>query len=598
MASTSQVPRNTVPLAEGSTPVPPRPIKPGGRILPGVGPRPQSLSRAPTTTNPVMVGDPDLIERYPFSGDFFDPRPLPKVRLPKGRMNMGAVYQRFYFDPKSGYIRAGGNISNVTLPKDKLLPPTSNLTKELALTSDTSGVAMHVEKLDAQTLKDIVLAEWKQPAARRVYHIQANLTGSEQYIKFNHDMKANSKRWESWLRLRCNDSNSIANALANLEKKGFIQMTKDPQAATFGSPGPKMPRLKKPIPGEPIKPKPVKGPKVIPKPKPTVTEPKIPGQPPEPKPKPKRKPKPKPKPKPKDPYAQYKYVRSERMTKQIETRIKLETAKIKDAMAAEARALGKEALDSREQAVFLRKYCAQATGEAKLTEKEISKFTKKMTVADKKVLTDTVKGKIEGSWSGVYYGSTTNPQITLMPQRELNELYRDMSSHLSPKVWQHAKKYGLPRVHWVDGLQSGAYYQEANNTIVLPRGTSWNKMQAIFRHEFGHFIDRLGYNNMAIDVARRRWATSGRLTRSKGGWSYLKGLWYDDYMGRVYLYENGARYVNRGEIHSMLNELFAEAPYRFGVRNSKALYALKTQWETNPESIAHWVAWANGAYIP
>ena len=113
-------------------------------------------------------------------------------------------------------------------------------------------------------------------------------------------------------------------------------------------------------------------------------------------------------------------------------------------------------------------------------------------------------------------------------------------------------------------------------------------MHMNFRHELAHAVDELhATNKNMIKLARERWRSSDQLYTSAGGWKYNKGGWAREYMGVVH--EGN---LKRGEIHSCLNELFT----RFTIGEASPL--LTEQFSINKESIAHWVAWMNGAYIP
>ncbi|MEN6370227.1 MAG: hypothetical protein ABFD77_11115, partial [Thermotogota bacterium] len=139
------------------------------------------------------------------------------------------------------------------------------------------------------------------------------------------------------------------------------------------------------------------------------------------------------------------------------------------------------------------------------------------------------------------------------------------------------------RIVYGTNVGDGAFFSEALNAIVLPearRGIG-KSMEQLFRHEFGHYVDRLGSGFEAAAAFRERYQLSSEIVAGPSGTKYVQGKWGDWYCGRVYDHAGS-------EITSVINESFA----------SGARTKLSEMYTANPDHVAYAMAHAKGAFIP
>jgi len=595
VTTTVSVPRNKMARAGGGAPTAPKIVPKGGKPRPGVGPRPQIMHPKPTTREQPLVGDPDLIERYPFTQDFVTPGNLP-ARWYKdaatGELKHAAVYQRYQYDPQSRVIRGLGRPSQVAKPKDPLKDVLSDLSRKLKLSADTNGVVMNVEKLGTRTTKDFVLAETKQPAAHRVYTVRSTTTGELEYLKFNSDLRRKSRNALSDLR-HAESAAKMEQALARMEKQGYLIRTKDASTVTFGKPAPKMAPKASPGPKRPPATPPKKTPKkkptdptIAPKPKPKIVAPnkkppkKKPPQPPEPQ---------QPASGKVDDYSEYGLIENKPVTEQLQKRIEMEGARLSDYLSNETAKMqsrfGRNLFDH-ERADRIRDFVAAETGSvSKFTRKVITDNTEAPNSFTKAVLKRTTQRKVRrGSMGANVLPSKVG--LRKVSISDTAKLYNDAFEHLSQRVMDAALDKGLPRVFYATKVRGGAYHSHNFNAIVLPGEASAAEIKRIFRHEFGHYVDTLGKGKEAAIEFREIYATHGGRVFTKtypSGFSYKykRGKWEDEYCGRVY--EHAA-----AETNSVMSESFAES----------TKLKLNKMYEANPDHVGYYMAQAKGSFIP
>jgi len=602
VSSTVQVPRGQVPRAGGTTPpLPPRIVPKGGRIPPGVGPRPQVAGPNPTPTNPKPTGEPDPIERYPFTGDFTGATSLSPshFRGTIGRnLKNAAVYQEYRFDPVTRAIRASG--------KDKIVPrltreqslagkrPLANLSKKLILPKDVSGVRLYVERLDQFAIREVILAESSQLPARRIYSMNSVRTNTNYYLKFNGDKKRAASSYLKKLRSATTPKH-IKDAIAGLEKKGYVQGTHSSKDVLFGDtkrPMKPKPAPKKPRPEKKPEKKPITSPTVQPKPKPKVHRVTPTGQL---EPKPKRKPRAKPvsetppKPSPggaKD-YSQYGLLdeKTHSLIEQVQTRAKMEAARISDALKA-AEAKFPKGLSARKRkhlkARSLRDFIKADTGPVeKFTSAKVKKFQTKELGGYSKDSLEAVaqRNAAKGSMELKRGFRASQVRLKEVSSKRVAELMNDSNSFLSQRMVDAAKKNGLPRVYEATHTTGGAFYLDSVNAIVLP-ATDYRGMTQVFRHEYNHFMDVLGKCDKAAAKWRRLNQTGSTITHP-GGYDYVKGKWGDVYTGRVYKHTGT-------EVNSTIAETLEQW------RGGDMLRA----YNANPEHLGHYLAQAKGSFLP
>lgn len=601
VTSTISVPRNYSPRAiDTPTPVPPRAVPAGKKPPPGVGQRPQVPMRTPSPTRPTPVGDPDVVDRYPFTDDFVNPVALPRAAIDPatGDLVSGAVGQRYSFDAEARVIRAAGKEFTVPRPTTAGKHPLAELARSLELSSQTSGLLLHVSKVDVGAVRQIVLAEVKQPAAMRVYSVRAADTGGTTLLRFNHNVKGGAKDAIRALR-QAKDEQSMMKAIAEMEKKGFIEPSGSGKDVLFGKPAPTMP------PGKAPKPKPApKPPKPKPRPKPP-TEPVVRPKPRatstavsptgriEPKPKPAPKPAPKqppapqmPKPGPAKDYSEYGLLKKIPVDQQAKERIKRETARLRDYLKHQEtvfqRRLGR-AMNSHERSDKIREFIAADTGEAaKITLEQVKKRTKRAIGHTKIELRQTVERQIERGFMGIGPDKVLS-QVRMVPMspEKKAELFNDAFKHLSQRVLDATLKKKLPDVLYAEGVNGGAFFDSMRNVIVLPdwRYRSMDAFHQTFRHEFGHYVENLGKGIDASTFFRDAYKT-GNVVKGPQ-YPYLPGKWADRYTGSV-LQLSGT------EVTSTTSEVFA--------KNSTKDIGLT--YDTNPDQIGFYMAQAKGAFIP
>lgn len=600
ITTTTQVPRGEIPRAGGTTPpVPPKIIPQGSRIPPGVGPRPQTGGKTPTPTSPKPIGAPDYVERYPFTQDFIDPPGLSGANLiGRGKkMKDAAVYSSYRFDPLTRAIRGSGGPRVISRPAKDLLAqgktPLSNTVTELKLKPDVSGVVMHLQKLDSFALKDIILGESRQLAARRVYSLRSADTGANFYLKFNGDKKRASYNHIRQLRA-AKTSKQIKTAVQGLEQKGFVVPAHNYKEVVFGEPA----RAMKPLPlpnGAPRKPPPKKPksplkPLVRPKPKPTSTRATPTGQ---------LEPKPKPKPKrgftsetpdatatPGDPYSQYRLLDTskESLHQQVLKRSKIEAARISDALtAAESKFPSRLTPLKRERlrAKTINNFIQADTGKVeKFTSKTVRQYQTQLPKLAEKTLQKVTRGHIDsGSLTKFGRAKLEDVKLRKLPDSEVAKLMNGANESLSQRVINEAKRKGLPIVYEATNTVGGAFYSSAFNTIIIPQ-ESFKGLGSVFRHEYSHYIDVLGKNDPAATQWRKLNAI-GKEKKSPRGWKYLRGKWGERYTGRVY--ESGGTEVT---------STFAET-----LGTNRAI-DLNRMYDANPEHAGYYLAQAKGSFLP
>ena len=596
VTTTVSVPRNQMPRAGGGAPVAPKIVPKGGKVPSGVGPRPQIGHPVPSAGKPVPVGDPDLIERYPFTEDFVAPSRLHKRWFSNpatGEMKPAAVYQRYQYDQEYRVIRGMAKPAQVAKAKDPVKDVLSDLSKKLNLSADTNGVVMHIERLGSATTRQVVLAETAQPAAHRVYTLRSSTTGDLQYIKFNSDLRVAARHDIKALKKAATDER-IETVLARMEKRGYIQRTTDPSKVTFGKPAPKMAPKSGPGPKRPTAPpkkKPKKkptDPTVRPKPKPKIEGPK--------KKKPKKKP-PAP-PKPQQPgagkaadYSEYGLLDGVSVKKQLKERIKRESARLSDYLATETakmqRRFGRN-LHKHERAARIRDFVQAETGKVRRFNKGIvSKHTDKVFQVETDVVRKATQRSVKEGSMGAFV-APSKVGLRKVSHDAAANMYNEAFEHLSQRVMDEALKRGLPRIFKATHAYDGAYYMQSLNVIVLPADASATRLSAIFRHEFGHYVDTLGKGLDAALAFRDTYATHGGKVFTKtysSGYSYRykRGKWGDSYCGRVYSHRGA-------ETNSVMSESFAA--------DTAVNPKLNVMYDANPDHVGYYMAQAKGSFIP
>lgn len=594
VSSTVSVPRGSWPRATGPTsPTPPRPVPKGGKPARGVGPRPQKTHPDPKPGVPTLVGDRDVVDRYSFSEDFLTPDDVLLFA------DDGAALQRYQFHAPDMAIRPVGGLVRVSRPTSAAgeWNALENLASSMGLTAETSGVVLHVERLNRANMRQVVLAEVKQPAATRVYSIRSS-DGSQRFIRFNPDKKNAAKDGIAALR-RADTEFKIDDAFSTLTEKGYIAVADDAKALTFGKPVPPMkpiPALPPPTRPQPPKPKPKPKPLTEPGPvqrrkPPAAVEPKMPYDKPTPPPKKPRAaaaPATRELPQPTGPakdYSEYGLLEGIPVTEQVRERIALESARLQDVLkAAELRhrTLGAR-LTSRARADLIRDFVAKDTGAVQtITPRMLSTATKKLGAAERYALKQTVKRKAqEGSLLRV--DRMLPVSVRSVPNGKLAEFYNDAFQHLSQRVLDKALERGLPRVFYGTNVRDGAFFSESLNAIVIPaKARGFKSSQQLFRHEFGHYTDRLGAGRDAALAFRDTYKFGPETFKAPGGeFDYLKGKWGDWYCGRIY--EHGST-----EVTSVIAESFA----------ASARTKLSEMYMANPDHVGYAMAHAKGAFIP
>lgn len=449
---------------------------------------------------------------------------------------------------------------------------------------------MQVGELNAAALRNIILADAKQAAAHRVYSITST-TGKQQFIKINADKKFISRNWLHHLRYAETDAR-IAKTLEMLSDKGYLVVTTDARAVTFGAPKspvapipmpkpkpkPRAPRAPKPPPPGPHEPGPVQ-----PKPKPTITEPPMPyDKPPAP---PKAPPAPKPPPadaplmgEAKD-YSQHGLIDGVPLQDQIRQRIRIETERLNSALKAVETKLGRS-LNSYERADYVRALVEVDTGTiAAMSAQEIRAATKVMDRAEyASVQSATIHQLRVRSLTRSGRGKVV---ATPMPPDRLEEFFNDALRHVSPRLLEYAKSKGFPRVFEASNVKDGAFFLPKLNAIVVPGDIARGRnLSATFRHEFGHYLDTIGVGEQASILFREMYQSSSMTFTAPGGWKYVAGKWGDMYSGRVYKFE-------ASEMVSTAYESFASA----------ATMRLSRMYDANPDQVGYMMAHAKGCFV-
>lgn len=600
VSSTVTVPREFTPRAlDTPTPIPPRLLPRGAKPPAGVGPRPQTANPTPTPTNPSRVGDPDVVERYPFTQDFVVPGLPPGAIDPvTGELREAAYGQRFSFDAQARVIRATGKSFEVPRAGGGK-HPLADLAEHMELTAQTSGVVLHVGKADLGAMRRIILTEAQQPLAVRVYSVRAADTGANAYLRFDHNVKGGVKNQIRALRKATTDT-AIQREIAALEKRGFLKVSGRAQDVTFGAPAPKMPPAAKPPaakppakrPGPPAKPKPLTEPTVRPKPKPTTTEVTPTGQikpPPT---------KPAPPPPPSSPataagpvtdYSQYGLLKNVPVDAQVSHRMGVETARLRDYLKVKEadfqRRLGRS-MNRSERGLAIRDFVAADTGPVSVvTNKMVAQHTAKMTkqiirvhqtVARDAAAQGTLVMKKGRKWTSLKLEQASYSQVSA--------LMNDAFEHLSQRVLDKALESGLPTVFYAKGVERGAYYMDVVGKIVVlpdPALMSEAVLRRAFRHEWNHFVEVQGKGVEAAKAWRSMFQTQPKPVTGPG-YKYVEGQWTSQYTGKIS--EVGT------EVTATTGEWFAK-----GEAYSQHL---STIYQTNPEQVGYYMAHAKGSFIP
>lgn len=612
VTTTVSVPRGKIPQAMGpaTPPLAKPPPKRGSPFRPTPS-RPIEAVPKGTPQHPATVGDPDLIERYPFTEDFLLPPPLPAGKVIGGSVkNAAGYFQKYQFDISTRSIRAVGKMNPVSVPsgvdlyagKHKL----HRLVDKMKLTADTSGVVLHVDQIGFPTIRQVVLEESQAVAANRVYTMRSQTTGKSQYLKFNPDRKRTAKDALKKLNKATTDA-EIKVALKDLRKTGYVRRETSWEKINYGDPAPTlkpMPKPKaKPKPKPKKKPKPLYEPTLQPKPKPTVHEVSPIGR---------IKPKPKPKKKPaggfeetvptsppimteprlntRSTYEEYGLLGAQTasLDQQVIYRSRFETKRIKDAMnAIEAKLppIISTSIKERRMAQGLQDFIAADTGAVEhISAKTVREFTKK---AAKKDVAQALQGVKDSTGRGMMrlHPGKTVEDISLkkVADTEVAELMNETFKNLSQRVMDASKHKGFPRVYRAKNVSEGAFYREHSNIIVIPE-TATVSMESIFKHEWNHFVDTVSwkFTGQAGQTFLSQNATSKKVLRGPQGWEYKPGKWGDEYVGRIYDKDWAS------EVHTM----FAE------VLDKSRLDDLWRMYKANPEHAGQFMAQAKGAYIP
>jgi len=596
VSNTVSVPRGSWPRAGGPTsPIPPRPVPKGGSPMRGVGARPQSVFANPTPGNPTLVGDPAYIDAYPFSEDFISPIPSKLVDPVTGEY--AATFQRYQFNAAEMAIRPVGNIGVVARSAEAgEWNALSNLVNDLKLTSETSGVVMHVGEINAAATRNIILADAKQPAASRVYSITSS-SGKQQFLRINPDKKYISRNWLHHLRYAKTEAR-IQQTLGMLTDKGYLVITTDAKAVTFGKPvapltpiptpkpmpkpkAPKPPKVPKPGPHEPGPPQP--------KPQPSTVEPSMPYHPP---PKPPKVPKPPKPPKDEGPflgeakdYSQHGLVPNIPVSAQLQERIRIETARVNDHLKAVSNRL-RRPLTSTERAKSVRKFVEKDTGYVKpLTTNDLFTFTKAPGKYDHVSLTRSIQVSTrDGTMRRAGRGKPVS--AIQMSRAEAVPLYNDAIKHLSPRLMERAMSsaHGLPRIYKARNVNGGAFYSDKLNAIVIPetyKTSGIGSIEQLFRHELGHYLDTVGLGETASIAFRDAYKLGDAIYRAaRAKWNYVKGKWGDTYTGRIYSFK-------ASEVTSTMAESFAKGQE----------YRLSTMYDANPDHVGFYMAHSKGCFV-
>lgn len=612
VTTTIQVPRGQVPRAGGKTaPAPPRPIPKGGKKPGGVGPRPIQGDPQPGPKRGTLTGDPDVIERYPFTQDFVEPNELPRYYWNKKtptQMRHPAVVQRYRYDQTVRAIRKSGKPETFKFPSNDELREgknlLSNLKEQMKLAPDINGVVMHVQRVNHFTLQEVVLAESRQTAARRVYSLRA-ADNTKQFIKFNGDKKRAAYNHIRKLRA-AKTQQEIAKALASLEKKGYIQITGDARKVTYGKPVRRMSAVPEPkkkprrAAPKPRKKKPPTTPTVRRKPKPTTHEVTPTGR---------MKPKPKPKPKPLEPtwhgkpptlrertYEDYGLLPLDKhpLTEQVKKRAKAEAARIKDMLAeVDAKYRNRFSNEIRaRKARALREFIKAETGPVEqFTAKSVKAATKqydpRVIATHESFLNDSLQNTLKRKSMGIEYGkSAKDVVLKKWSDAQRAEYFNGAHEYFSQNVIEAMKKKGMPQVYTATNTTGGAFYNGFSHSIVMPAKDP-RGLKRIFQHEYNHAVDRLGYGNESGTTFRDMYATSAP-KMSAEGYRYVEGQWNDMYCGRIY--DHGS-----SEVHTTFAEgLTKERGVTLGGTDRRLLKAV----DTNIDHAGQWLAQAKGAYLP
>jgi len=575
--SSVQVPRNFTPQADETPPVPPRVVPEGGTPPPGVGARPQVMNPTPTPEAPTLIGNQDITERYPFSKDFATPPELP-VDLyyhPK-QLKDGAVYQRHYFDSGNGVIRPAGPLATVPKPTDA-----ENFLKALAdnlsLGAEVRGVTMYVDSLDFKTLRDIILAESKQAiAANRVYSLRGTLTDRQHFLRFNPAKKSSEAVKSALSELGASDSLGAATkAMAKLEDAGYLlQATKAEKLTSGIVSSEKLPPLKGPgIPKPKPIPKPAPGATTIPKPKPAaVVEPTMPyGQARQWT--------------PARDYTEHGLLPEIPVEQQMAKRVEMETAKLRDYLAAKEKA-SPGGLSYSGHADAIRDYVTQSTGAVeKITSKMVrSNMSVEIPHGRQAAEHSTMNNVRKGTMALAPGSKISDVVLKTVPDEELASLYNKAFQHLSQRVLDATLKKGFPKVFYAEGVSGGAFYNSGYRVMVLPgKVKNAGELERYFRHEFGHYVDSLGQTKHASAAFRDRYKTSEKVFTSSNGYDYVPGKWGDEYSGMV-----DSKWKYNTEINSTISESMSE--------NSKI--KLNNMHAANPDHVGYFISQAKGDFIP
>jgi len=592
VTTTVQVPRNEIPQAQGTTsPVPPKPMPKGTPRPAGVGQRPQSGVKEPQQTKPVPYGKPDVIERYPYTEDFLYPPPLPPSFMVGNKLKEAAVYQRYRYTPLTRAIGPTGQ-PEVVKALDEALGKTtlSSLRKEMDLAANISGVSMHVSVVDTAAVKDIILAEAKQFPGRRVYSLRESTSGKVGYLKFNGDKRSAAKAELSKLRKATTDAD-IQASIRSLEKKGYVSRYSNAEDFNFGDPAPNQSPvpLTTPIPKPRVKPKPKTplDPTVRTKPSRTETAVSTGGQLAQP-----TKP-----PKPKAPssdlkhpsegswakdYSEYGLLNTSThsLREQVVTRSQLETARISDALkAADERLTGVLSVVRRGnvKSRTIREFFISETGVVeKITGRTIVKYTTPLVATQREeLIAAVVKAIDDGRLSGVAKGLTLR-QASQSASARLTSMA--METH-AQRIFDYAKRYGLPPLYLANNLKKGSLYDPDLNAIVIPAGLKGSALDRYFRHEFAHFVDQLGKGSNAAVIWKNLNATSG--IKKGPTFDYVEGKWADKRIGTVYQGDYAS------EVSSYSSESLTEGRERFRLK----------MYDVNPEILGFYLALSKGSFI-
>lgn len=204
-------------------------------------------------------------------------------------------------------------------------------------------------------------------------------------------------------------------------------------------------------------------------------------------------------------------------------------------------------------------------------------------VSEKEIL-KSVNKFIDNGVMEVIAGKTAqNVRLIKVPNGEASKLMKGFFSNYSQRSLDAAKVKRLPAVYKAKYVDGGAFYSEKLNAVIIPEkypSDVASSLESYFKHEMGHYAEKLGHNANATSYWRADAAVSRELFDGPG-YKFYKGKWADQYTGSV-LPDAGAT-----EVISTFTETLAEGRH----------YDLVRSFDVNPDHAGHVLAQAKGAFI-